>query len=279
LRPYLPWLKKWRFVYESHDLETGRLGANTHNDDRLRRALRAMQRFDVVVAITKALAEDIREASRGAVRPHVVTMASGLPRLESVPQVNLQRGRPIVLGYVGTIDQMRGVEVLLEALPLIAGDVKLRLIGRVRDSVDGRLPGWLAALLARPEIGSRVEVCEPVPYGAVAEKLDQADILVLPAGSNQHYSRYASPLKLFDYMMRGKPIVAAGVDGLREILTDRQNAILYEPDSPASAARAISELMNCSRLASSIATAAWRDSEAYTYESRARRILDLAERE
>lgn len=278
LRPYLPWLRTWRFVYESHDLETGPLGANTGNEARLHRALLAMRRFDVVVAITKALAEDIREASEGAVRPHVVTLASALPRLERAPEVNFNRGRPIVLGYVGTIDQMRGVEVLLEALPLVDADVRLRLVGRVRGSEGGRLPEWLASLLARPEIASRVEIHEPVPYKGVTAKIDEADIVMLPAGSNQHYSRYAAPLKLFDYMVRGKPIVAAGVEGLREILTDRRNAVLYHANSPASAAQAISTLTSSNHLASAVAAAAWRDSEQYTYEARARRILDLAER-
>ena len=49
-------------------------------------------------------------------------------------------------------------------------------------------------------------------------------------------SRYfTSPLKLFDAMAAGTPLVASDLDSIREILRDGENGVLVEPDSPTAA--------------------------------------------
>src|SRR6202000_2904514 len=49
------------------------------------------------------------------------------------------------------------------------------------------------------------------------------DIAVLPG-----VTHYASPLKLFEYLQLGRAIVAPDGANIREILTDGENALLFD---------------------------------------------------
>ena len=60
----------------------------------------------------------------------------------------------------------------------------------------------------------------------------QSDILILPmTGKEVHTTRYASPNKLFEYMASGKPIIASDLISIREILTNNESILLFEPDN------------------------------------------------
>jgi len=111
----------------------------------------------------------------------------------------------------------------------------------------------------------------------VAAQIDACDIVLQPAGLNTHASRYAAPLKLFDYMARGKPIVAAGVPCHRELLQDGINARIYRPGDPEDLAACIMSLVEHPQQAEAIARTAWEQSADYTYDARARQILDMIE--
>ena len=58
---------------------------------------------------------------------------------------------------------------------------------------------------------------------------EKADVLVMPHTSTPVSERYASPLKLFEYMAAGKAIVASRLPSLGEVLTDEVNALLVTP--------------------------------------------------
>src|SRR5262249_13241169 len=63
--------------------------------------------------------------------------------------------------------------------------------------------------------------------------LAAAAVLVLPNSRAEPISaRYTSPLKLFEYMAAGRPIVASDLPSLREVLTGGRNAVLVPPDDP-----------------------------------------------
>ena len=63
-------------------------------------------------------------------------------------------------------------------------------------------------------------------------RLADADVLVLPNPASAISNRFTSPLKLFDYMASGRPIVASNLPAIREILRDTENAVLVEPGNP-----------------------------------------------
>ena len=182
-----------------------------------------------------------------------------------------------MLGYIGTVDRKRGVDQLIAALRYLPEWVNMRVVGRIKANGDAICPPWLSELLDDPAIAKKIAFYPPVPYAEVAALIDDCDIVLQPAGLSVQTSRHAAPLKLFDYMARGKPIVAARVPSHMELLQDRGNARLYVPDDPEDLAECIMSLVEHPRQAASIARKAWENSADNTYDARAARILELAD--
>ena len=276
MRPYLWWLRDWVFIYEAHDLQVplldGESVAYDYNSPRVRRTARALKNYDLVLAITRHLAEDIQVFTQGSVKPKVVPLCTGLQRLRRPPVVRLSSDQ-VVLGYIGTVDIEHGIGDLSQAMQMLPENCILRIVGRVRAGAKT----WLDQWMENPAGSGRIELRPPVSYSEVAAEIDACDIVLAPVGDTVHSKRYRSPLKLFDYMARGKPIVAAGVPCHLELLQDGVNARIYRPGDPEDLAACIMSLVEQPQQAEAIARTAWEQSTSYTYDARARRILELVD--
>jgi glycosyltransferase involved in cell wall biosynthesis len=89
---------------------------------------------------------------------------------------------------------------------------------------------------------------------------------------------YASPLKLFEYMALGRAIVAPDQDNIREVLSDGEDAVLFDPDDTEAFTRAIVGLCRDDALRDRLgrAAAALIDDGEYTWAANARRVVELA---
>ena len=79
-----------------------------------------------------------------------------------------------------------------------------------------------------------------------------ADVLLMPFPNTSHYSQNMSPVKMFEYMASGRPIVASGLPTIREVLNDT-NAVVVPPGNPQKLADAIQALLNNPAHAQAIA--------------------------
>jgi glycosyltransferase involved in cell wall biosynthesis len=83
-----------------------------------------------------------------------------------------------------------------------------------------------------------------------------------------------SPLKLFEYMAAGRPIVCSDLPVLREILQHERTALLCDPDDAASWAGALARLHDEPTLRRTLAEAARAQFELhFTWKARADRVL------
>jgi glycosyltransferase involved in cell wall biosynthesis len=82
-----------------------------------------------------------------------------------------------------------------------------------------------------------------VQYGKVPGVLAVADVVLVPFPDNE-VSRAASPLKLFEAMAMGKAVVASKVDGIEEVICDRENGLLVDPDNITEWIEAVKGLLN-----------------------------------
>jgi glycosyltransferase involved in cell wall biosynthesis len=278
------WLKDWILLYESHDplgLDPRYFQAGNPFDlkegperDYTQKVLHAARNFDLILCNTQAQADDLKTWSNDALQPHFVAIASPLPRLEDSPRIR-PFGQKIILGYIGTIDQYRGVHILLEAMRYLPANFVLRIVGRFRQEKDVD-PAWFDRYLADPQIGPHVELKPPVPILEVVGEIDQCDIVIQPASADILDSRYATPQKSFDYMARGKPIIAGDVYCHRELFQNGKTAVLYALD-PRSFAERVIALVKNQALAEQIACSAWEQSAYYTPARRSDEILSLVE--
>lgn len=176
--------------------------------------------------------------------------------------------RPVV-GYVGHLYPGRGIELLLEVarrrpdlhFVLVGGSdddlarhraaapPNAHLVGRVRPSETGT---WLAAM--------DIFVAPYQPTVAVAGGGDT--------------SRWMSPLKVFEYMAHGKPIVASDLPVLREVLAHDRNCLLVPPVDADAWGAALSRLAADPELRSRLGRCALQEfEERYTWTARADAVL------
>ena len=90
-----------------------------------------------------------------------------------------------------------------------------------------------------------------VAHDQIARYVEAFDIALQPA-----VVRYASPLKLFEYLALGKAIVAPNQPNIAEILTNGENALLFDPEDWNSMAVAIDRCCGDESLRLRIAEAA-----------------------
>ena len=109
--------------------------------------------------------------------------------------------------------------------------------------------------------------------------LAAADVLALPNSGRESISaRYTSPLKLYEYMASGRPIVASDLPSLREALTRGENAWLVAPDDPAALAAGIKSVLDDPEHAGAMAERARQDVQGHTWTARAERIVAFVSR-
>jgi len=233
-----------------------------------KREAHVWQGADGYVTITSALREELERRhgarNRIAVVPDGVRASRRLAHLHQMPHRR-------VVAYAGHLYAWKGVDILLEALALMP-DVRGLIIGGHRAEPDLARTTTLADRLG---LAGRITFTGLVEPGCVSDLLSQADILVLPNTASAISTRFTSPLKLFEYMAAGRPIVASDLPSIREILRDGENAMLVAPGDPSALAGAVQRLLADSELAARLARAALDQVPAYSWDRRAERLEAL----
>jgi glycosyltransferase involved in cell wall biosynthesis len=131
----------------------------------------------------------------------------------------------VVIGAVGFFREWHGIDLLLKAMrhdPEIGARARLMLVG------DGPVLSALRELTRTLDLGNRVVFVGSVSHDNVPAYVAAADVVVIPRATP-----YASPLKLFEYMVAGKAIIAPRQQNIEEILTDGRDALFFTPENDA----------------------------------------------
>jgi glycosyltransferase involved in cell wall biosynthesis len=193
---------------------------------------------------------------------HLPTAAAARARLD------LPADRPL-LCYTGQLYRWKGVYTLADAMRFLP-DTLLCAVG----GTGAELAAFQAHLAARGL--TNVHCVGQVPPGVVPLYQVAADVLVLPNSAQERISREeTSPLKLFEYMAAGRPIVASNLPSLCEVLRHEENAWLVAADDPQALAAGIRHILTTPVLAEHLANQAQADVQQYTWQRRAERILQF----
>jgi glycosyltransferase involved in cell wall biosynthesis len=95
--------------------------------------------------------------------------------------------------------------------------------------------------------------------------------LVLPNTASTLSERFTSPLKLFEYLQMGRPIVASDLPALREVLTT-ETAVFVPPGDAPALAQALERLAANPAERASLGNAARALAPDYTWARRAERL-------
>ena len=244
----------------------------------------ALQRFVArrvgsVITITRNLRQDLI-AGRGADAARVIVAHDSVrrDRFADLPAQSDARRRlgwnddAFIVGYVGrlhTIGLDKGVGTLVDALAMLE-NAQLALVGGPDELALQLRQRWLVHGLPADcflYVGQ-------IPPADVPLYLRAFDVCAMPFPFHAHFARYASPLKLFEYMAAGRAIVASDLPAWSDVVRNEETALLLPPDDVATWSAAIKRLQGDDDLRRRLGEAA-RDSalSRYTWSARAQRIL------
>lgn len=187
---------------------------------------------------------------------------------EARKKIGIPLGKKIVM-YTGQLFNWKGVDTLIQSVKILPQDALVYVVGGSKTDVDN-------CKKEIPEASDERIVFIPFQqHSEIPIWLRASDVLILPNTGKQKVSLYyTSPMKLFEYLAAGKPIVASAIPSIMEILND-SNSVLVSPDDPAELAMGINKVFKSADFAKSIAGKASRDSKKYTWEKRAQIIINF----
>ncbi len=235
----------------------------------------------MIVCISKKMKSLLLEQF-GFIENNVKTMVAHdgatLPNDIYKPQHQLRKelGLPqksFIAGYTGNLFSGRGIELILEIAEKLP-DVTFIIVGGHDEDIVS-LGGILKERLI-----SNIDFLGFKPPNLIPSYLRAFDVLLMPyqrrvslRGNKRDTSEFMSPLKMFEYMASGRPIISSRLPVLMEVLNHDQNALLAEPDVANEWLSALTLLKENRQLRDSLAQKATEDVMNYTWEERADSVL------
>jgi D-inositol-3-phosphate glycosyltransferase len=142
--------------------------------------------------------------------------------------------------FVGRIEPLKGIDVLLRAVSKMEGDFRLLAVGG--DGKEAARQAELRALVDELGISERVSFLDAVPHNDLPLYYNAADVCVVPS----YYESFG--LVALEAMACGVPVVASRVGGLRETVQDGETGYLVPWRCPQPFAERLDQLLSDARL-------------------------------
>jgi glycosyltransferase involved in cell wall biosynthesis len=139
-----------------------------------------------------------------------------------------------LLFFMGYVYPFSGLDIIARQL-VHYPKFKLMVVG------DGESFSTLNRIRDELQLGDRIITIDKKPYSDIPDYINAADVCILPAEVNETM-RYIVPIKIYEYMALGKPIICTRLPGVYEEF-GQNNGIVYvdEPQDVIPMANAIKE--------------------------------------
>jgi glycosyltransferase involved in cell wall biosynthesis len=204
----------------------------------------ALRRCDRVVVLTDGL-RDLVIGRYRVVPERVVVLPSGTDTGLFVPQNTAACRRRIGLsldrdyiGFVGSFYRYQGLQCLLDAMTIIRRtmpSVHLLLVG------DGEAAPELKQQADRLALSACITWAGRIPYLEVPTWIGAMTLCVAPFRGDRGET---SPVKIFDYLACGKPVIASAIPSVSATFVQEAGVDLVPPDDPVALAQAVLVLLN-----------------------------------
>lgn len=258
-----------KVIFEAHEPETNFIRPNQF----LFRRLAKGKKVDRLIVITEALERYYRKHYPQFDDIHVAPDAADPPD-ENLRSKDFDDSQDyeLTVGYIGHLYKGKSMEVISNLAVRSPGS-RFHIVGGTKEDIEY----WKEKLDT-----DNVVFHGFVPHKEIYKYSKGCDVLLAPyqkkvtghGDGKSNLVDWMSPLKIFEYMAVGKPIVASDLPVLREVLEDQVNALLVSPDKVGEWEAALKDLRENPDLRSRLGGNARADfEESFTWEARAENVL------
>ena len=258
--------------YEAHDIPTGQMGPILFNQFLRGKASKNL------ISISQALLDDLNDVYKisDSVAQMIAPDGVDLERFDNLPSkkdVRTQLGMEdtFTAGYTGHLYEGRGEELIL-GLAERMSEIKFLVIGGKDKDIDR-----VQEKIDQNDL-KNVQLVGFVPNAKLPLYQHACDCLLMPyqdkiAGSSGgDIVKYLSPMKMFEYLASGKPILSSDLAVLREVLNE-ENALLLPSTNIDAWEQAILKILNNEEFAKQLGDHAKTTAQIYSWEKRVRSIF------
>ena len=227
---------------------------------------------DFVLPVTDVLAGKV--AKKGVAPENILVIPNGINRAQFTQIPDRQKAREKlgllnkrIMGFTGFAREWHGLDRVLNVIAILPNiNWMLLVVG------DGPVRKSLERQAQQLGISDNVQFTGIIGRDKVPDYVACFDIALQP-----DVVAYASPLKLFEYLVLGKAILAPDRENIREILTDNKDAILFEADNHQDFQQKLIQLCESEELRNRLGNAAQQliADGGYYWDENARKITAL----
>jgi len=157
---------------------------------------------------------------------------------------SINEGDHIII-FIGNFEWYHGIEYLIRSAPLILNtfpNTKFLIVG------DGPIRKELENLVKNMNLFDKIIFTGRAPYEMVPLYINMADVCVAPFTRARNERIGLSPLKIYEYLACGKPVIASDIKGVGDLLRHSNAGIAVKPEDPVELANAIIKLLKDEEL-------------------------------
>ena len=174
-----------------------------------------------------------------------------------------------VLIYSGSFLEWKGVDIFIKSMKHIkAENFKALLIGG-----EGDYKINMEKLAKEEGVWDKLIIDGFKPQKEVIAALKSSDIGVIPNINDPEGDKYTSPLKAYEYMACGLPIVVADLFSMRQILREDVNAVYFQPGNEKDLAQKIDLLLDDAKLRKRLRENNLKEAPNHTWAKRAEKVM------
>ncbi len=198
---------------------------------------------DKIIAVSEYI-KGVFTAVTGMGGDKFIIVRNAVDRSVFVPSEDLRNrwrqkygvGNSFVIGYIGRLRYVKGIDILIKAFDLIkrdGADLKLLIVGDGGDRKDfedlAKISKYAGDIIFTGFCDKPNEMMQAFDIGAVPSRQDPC------------------PLVIFELMAAGAVIVTSGVEGIGEVLKDHYNGLIFD-NTPQAIADCVQSLLSSPQL-------------------------------
>lgn len=230
---------------------------------------------DALAAVSRQMGRYLTGAGADPARVHVIGNAvdtaqfhSGVTpaRLASIPD------DAFVVGFTGSLKMWHGVDTLLQAFSTFRESeprAHLLICG------DGPKRGWIDGFVAGAGLSDAVTMAGWVDHAALPGLIARMDVATAPYPAAEDH--YFSPLKLYEYLAMGRPVLASDIGQTAELLSGSEAAQLLPPGDVGALTDALHALCADPARRAAMSAASAAEGARHDWTRNAAQVVEIAQ--